>query len=217
MNTLLDLFQQFVEVYARALRVYGEAFRRRPLFLFLLILAYVAVLFMVPAVRYGVSDYWDRVTGRDVLQLRVVQLQLVIDQQQKVMEVLVSQRERVALFGDLSFDESWETAKHEESVLRLMDYAVFAMDREDYAYALEFLSEASGIQNTLAVPYLTGRIRYSQGNLAATVDEWTEVIRLDPDNRYPVVRLYLGIVLHQMGDTAESNRLLQEFLDPQGS
>lgn len=160
----------------------------------------------------GYPLYQLQKTQQIKLEDRIVYLEEKLNVQRLVSTRLASIDRRSELFKDIAFQEKWESEEVKAEVQRLLEYAEFASKKKDYSRALDFYKEANQIQETLASHYYAGRTSYLSGNLESTEKEWKLALALDSSIRYPEMRFYLGVILHEMGKIQESRELLSEYL-----
>lgn len=159
-----------------------------------------------------VIPFWNKITGKQELQGRLLDLSDRLARQQDIIDVQSRRTRQSSFLRKIDFDENWATEKSRLRIMRLLDYAEFALEKEDYRYAERLYQEASEIQQTITVPYYKGRLNYLLGDLEGAEAEWREAIRLDDKGRYPELRLYLAISLYEMDKDNETKKLLKEIL-----
>lgn len=202
------IFGLYVEAVLRLIR----AMKRRPVLAVFMIFSYIFILSWPLLLRSNKINYWDRITGREELELRILDLQTELDKRDEIIDALTNRKGAYSLYKDLTFEESWETEENRVTIQRLLEYADFAIEKEDYPYAEQVYQEALQIQETLSVHYNLGRLYYLQGNLTEAESEWKSVLELDSRGQYPEVRFYLGVLQHEKGSEDESNNNLSEYL-----
>jgi tetratricopeptide (TPR) repeat protein len=145
------------------------------------------------------------------LRKRVLDLEAQRQQQDQLLAALTSTTLESDFLKPLKFDERWRDDRARETVGRLVEYAEFAISKNDFEHAARFYSEADEVQPTLTIPYYEGRLAYRRGNLQRAEAKWLEAIKRDPEDKYPELRLYLGILYYQLGRIAEAKQYLKSF------
>lgn len=212
MNTLEKLLAAYVQSLQRLFQFYRRMLKKNPFLTLVAVVAYITMLVSLFIPRPPLSSYWNRITGRQELETRILELQEQLDRKDEIIDTLTKRTRASSVQKDLTFEETWETEENRANVLRLLDYADFAIEKEDYSYAERVYREASQIQETLSVHYYLGRLYHLQGDLTDSEVEWKRAIELDPQRRYPEVRFYLAILLYEMGNEKESTNFLEEYL-----
>lgn len=129
----------------------------------------------------------------------------------------ISRSKESRLFRNLEFKEKWQDDKTRTEILRLIDYARFAEEKNDYQYARRFYEEANRLQETSAVTYFLGRNAYLQGDLADVEAKWRKVIEWDKHLTYPEMRLYLALILYEEHKDNEAIGLMADYLKAIGT
>lgn len=195
----------------RLFQFYILIFREHPLLLLLFVVAY---LIIVTFVFWGqrIVTLLQAPQQVEHLQLRTIELQTQLEAQKKVLERLSQTTREPTIFRELQFTEQWKTDQARIQVTRLLEYADFAISKEDYQHAEKLYREAGEIQPTVSVPYYQGRLNYMQGDLEAAKSKWTEAIQADPEMKYPELRFYLGLIHYELNEDDESKELLRLYL-----
>lgn len=190
--------------------VYRRMFSRRPVLVVIMLFIYAAGVggFLF---KWTNTGSWESQKSRD-LRLRIQRMEMKGERDDAVIDVLRQRMRKVSFLKDLTFDEKWKSDETRTTVLRLLEYAQFALEKSDFSYAKGVYQDAAKVQPTLSVPYYLGRLHYLEGDLVSAESEWTTVIAADPQGKYPDLRLYLGILKYELGKKDESNTLLQEYL-----
>ena len=187
---------------------YRSIFRRHPAAIAGTAVAYVALvggyLFFL---RFQTTT--DRM---EESQHRIMELERILGQQRELFTVTAGQSSDIAFLKPLRFEEQWVRPEAQAAVGRLLEYAEFALSRNDLEHADRFYQEAAAIQPTIGVAYYQGRLAYRRGDTSRAEAKWREAISRDRSNRYPDLRLYLGVLYYQTGREAEAKRLLGEYL-----
>jgi len=150
------------------------------------------------------------------LQKRVLDLEAQRQQQDQVIATLTARATQTDFLKPLKFDERWRDDRARETVGRLVEYAEFAIAKNDFEHAGRFYNEANDVQPTVTIPYYQGRLSYRRGDLQRAEAMWLEAIKRDPDRKYPDLRLYLGVLYYQMGRASEAKRYLRSFGGDEG-
>lgn len=204
MNKVLDIYKR---------QLTSHPFITVTFFLFYLLLTLQFIF------KVNLIEKWRMLWKGDEIKVmqeqRISELQSKVEQQDKIIEVLTKREREYSFLRKLEFQEDWKAEDNRNNVLRILDYADFAIQKQDYSRAEQLYLEADKIQETLTVPYYRGRLAYIQGNLPAAESQWKRVISLDRQGRYPEVRLYLAIALYEIGKGSESKAFLKEYLDSQ--
>jgi tetratricopeptide (TPR) repeat protein len=145
------------------------------------------------------------------LRGRVLDLETQRRQQDQILATLTATTVQSDFLKPLKFDEKWRDERARETVGRLIEYAEFAMSKNDFEHAERFYSEANEVQPTVSIPYYEGRLAYRRGNLQRAEAKWLEAIKRDPDRKYPDLRLYLGVLYYQLGRAGEAKQYLKNF------
>lgn len=128
-----------------------------------------------------------------------------------IISRLDSTRVDSTLFRGLNMSDPYTNDATKNSISRLVEYAEFAISKNDYERAEGLFVEANQIQPTVGVAYQQGRLAYFRGNLKRTVERWQAAISLDSDRLNIELRLYLGIVLHELGRYEDGDQLILEY------
>jgi len=204
LRAALNVLDEVLGLYARALRKHRG--------IFLTIAAAYSIFSVFFLFRSELTNAWETVIGRRGAQQRIRMLESILEKQQQITETLASREKKPSFLRNLEFEEDWKSDHNRTEVLRLLDYADFALQKEDYARAKRMYEEAAQIQQTLTVPYYLGRLAYLQGDLAEAESNWRQVVNADTKNRYPEVRLYLGVALYELGREREAKAAFKEYL-----
>jgi tetratricopeptide (TPR) repeat protein len=145
------------------------------------------------------------------LQKRVLDLEAQRQQQDQVIATLTARATQTDFLKPLKFQERWRDDRARETLSRLVEYAEFAISKNDFEHAERFYNEANDVQPTVTIPYYQGRLAYRRGDLQRAEVMWLEAIKRDPDRKYPDLRLYLGVLYYQMGRFSEAKRYLSSF------
>lgn len=194
------------------LNLYKALWSRRPLTIVVVTLFYALVA--VATLFY--EDILDVMNAtREVKELRSLTAELkdASDQQARVIEILTKRTKYTSFVRYQVFHENWITEENRTNVLRLLEYAAFALEKEDFRHAEKLYREANEIQETLVVPYNLGRLSYLEGYIETAVSYWKTVIARDAGEQYPDIRLYLGIALYELGEDVESQQYFEEYLE----
>jgi tetratricopeptide (TPR) repeat protein len=198
------LLDDFLEIYKKLFVKHRWFF----VFSMVLYLAFVGFYFW----KTGIVSWPSR---QKELQKRVLDLEEQLHERDQVVATLTTRAGQVEFLKPLKFDERWQDDHSRETVGRLVEYAEFAITKNDFERAEGFYKEANDIQPTITVPYYRGRLAYRQGDLQRAEALWLEAIKRDPDNKYPDLRLYLGVLYYQIGRAREAQHYLR-FFDDQG-
>jgi tetratricopeptide (TPR) repeat protein len=191
------------------LRVYKRLFFQRP---------YMSAIVFV-AYTIGIAFYWRAPiiaafrapTEVTELRKRVLDLEGQRQQQDELLATLTARTVQSDFLKPLKFEERWRDERARETVGRLIEYAEFAISKNDFEHAERFYNEANQVQPTIAIPYYEGRLAYRRADLQRAETKWLEAIKRDPEHKYPDLRLYLGILYYQMGRVGEAKQYLKSF------
>ena len=131
---------------------------------------------------------------------------------ERAVDSLSRSRGNPRFIKSIAFDEEWESSRKQVEVQRLLEYAEFAESKDDVKRAKALYEEALTVQSTLGAKYALGRLGYASGDIANCLQHWEALIKEDGTGRYPLLRFYTGIVLHEHGQDAESAEMLAEYL-----
>ena len=201
-NALFEILEELASSYARLFR--------KPLVVAFMV---VYLLFSVGLVLKPVLiTKWAEVTGNARTEAQLKALELELQKQRTIAETLTTRLKKASFLRNLEFQEPWKNDQSRAEILRLLDYADFAIQKDDYPRARKLYEEAAQIQDTLSVPYYLGRLCYIQGDLSEAEANWKQVIKVDSTGQYPEIRLYLGITLYEMGREREGKEAFREYL-----
>lgn len=190
-----------------------ETIRRRSLTIKLMIV--VTFLYLIVGASYiawiSFNNYIRQ--SRSQIELRLHTLQAELQSQREIAAALAQRLQQPTIFKDLTFDETWADEGQRAAVTRLLEYAAFAAQKQDYQYADRLYGEALAIQRSPSVLYYFGRNAYFQGDFRKTEALWRDAISLDSTGKYPELRFYLAIVLHEMGNRQDAVELMIKYLD----
>jgi tetratricopeptide (TPR) repeat protein len=189
--------------------IYKQIFyRHRNLFV---ITSVCYILFLAILFRSQVSAFI--LAPRQALELRnrVLDLEAQRQEQERILSTLTARTTQADFLKPLKFDEKWRDEHARETVGRLVEYAEFALSKNDFEHADRFYTEAGEVQPTITIPYYQGRLAYRRGDLQRAEAKWLEAIKRDPERKYPDLRLYLGVLYYQLGRTAEAKQYLKSF------
>jgi tetratricopeptide (TPR) repeat protein len=206
-----DLFNAIFGVMEELAEAYGNALRRHKTFAAIFTVVYAAFVFGF-VFRPDLAKMWASITGETRTQQQIKALETDLMKQRTIAETLASRVKKASFLRNLEFQETWRNDESRAEILRLLDYADFAIQKDDYSRARKLYEEASQIQDTLSVPYYLGRLSYMQGDLSESEANWRQVIKLDAKAQYPEIRLYLGITLYEMGREREGKEVLRDYL-----
>lgn len=193
------------------LRVYKKLFSRYPYITGLVVVGYI-VAFIAFGNWRDMRDRIRALSHAKELQARILDLEMQRRQQDEILAALASAKGSQAEFlKPLKFADEWRDDRSRQEVGRLVDYAEYAMSKNDFDHAERFYQEADRLQPTVTIPYYEGRLAYKRGDLRKAESEWLEAIKRDPEGRYPDLRLYLGILYYQLGRTTEARSYIGYF------
>ncbi len=184
---------------------YREIIRRRPLFFALTTSLYAVFV----AGFYVYTTLESRSRGAEV---RLLELQDELAAREKLLAALTERREPSGVFADIDFAIEAATPEQRSEVLRLFDYASFAVEKRDYGHAERMYREALSVHDSAATRYYLGRLAYFQGNLSRAEAEWRSATERDTDGAYPLLRLYLGLALQEQGRHQEAVKAIREYV-----
>ena len=198
-------FKEVVEIYARPIR-------RHPFVYSAMLVVYTLIATSYLTTRGSILELIRAPRERRELQTRVLHLEAELQQQRQLVSSLGTRSQDIEFLRPLRFEESWQSEKSQASVSRLLEYAEFALSKNDYETAERFYSDAAAVQPTITVPYYQGRLAYRRGDLQKAETKWLEAIRLDRTNRYPDLRLYVGILYYRLGRVTDAQLYLSQYL-----
>ncbi len=170
-----------------------------------------SIVYFILVLGYGVGRSFLALREADELRMRVVELETQRRQQDQLLSTLTERTLQAEFLKPLKFEERWRDERTKQTVSRLVDYAEFAISKNDFERAERFYSEANQAQPTLTIPYYEGRLAYRRGDLQRAETKWLEAIKRDPEQRYPDLRLYLGVLYYQLGRVDEARTYLRIF------
>jgi tetratricopeptide (TPR) repeat protein len=190
--------------------MYRRLFERHPYLTALTLFIYL--MFIGFYFSGGSLVAWIR-APHEVIELRkrVLDLEAQRQQQDQLVATLTARTTQADFLKPLKFDEPWRDERARETVGRLIEYAEFAIAKNDFEHAERFYREANEVQPTVAIPYYEGRLAYRRGDLQRAEAKWLEAIKRDPQRKYPDLRLYLGVLYYQMGRVGEAKQYLKSF------
>jgi tetratricopeptide (TPR) repeat protein len=192
------------------LSMYKRAFLRHPYTLGLTFFVYfIIILFYI--LGGSPITWFHAVREGTELRKRVLDLETQRQQQDQLIATLTARTTQVDFLKPLKFDERWRDERARETVGRLIEYAEFAIAKNDFEHAERFYREANDVQPTVSIPYYEGRLAYRRGDLQSAEAKWLEAIQRDPERKYPDLRLYLGVLYYQLGRVGEAKRYLKSF------
>jgi tetratricopeptide (TPR) repeat protein len=201
-----------VEVMQQVFRWYKQLFSKHPFVVIATFFLYGSLAFYY-FVRSDLAAKWQlRSPDREIMEAQLQSLQQKLDQQDKVIDTLTKRTKESSFIRKLSFEESWKSDDNRANILRILEYADFAIEKEDYRRAESLYLEGDRVQPTLSIPYYLGRLYYIKGDLQGTERQWKKFIAVDSRGKYPEVRLYLAIVLYEMSKQDESKDLMRAYL-----
>lgn len=192
------------------LHVYKRLLSKHPFTFVVIILMYILILFFMVS-DYNLIDFIRAPFEAPILRERIRSFQEMEAEKDAIISRLTQSRDGSPLFRQLKFDEAWKNDEAKININRLLEYAAFAISKDDFTHARRLYDDASQIQETISVHYYQGRLAYLEGNLKHTINSWTSAVKLDTDRKYPILRLYLGIVFYEMGDDVGANRFIKEY------
>src|SRR6266446_2471082 len=197
-------------VLYRILNIYKLAFSRYR-FLFIVTAVVYLAFFVVFFAKGSLVEFFRATFEVKQLRTRVLELETERHQQEQLLATLSSRTSQADFLKPLKFEEKWRDEAARQNVSRLVDYAEFAVSKNDYEHAERFYSEADNIQPTVTIPYYEGRLAYRRGDLQLAEAKWLEAIKRDSGNKYPDLRLYLGLLYYQMGRSGEAQQFLKNY------
>jgi len=189
---------------------YKRIFLRHPYVTGTIVVIYVFSVIAFVSRRSVVQ--WLRAPGEVAeLRMRVLDLETQRRQQDQLLSTLAERTSQAEFLKPLKFEETWRDERAKQTVGRLVEYAEFAISKNDFEHAQRFYTEANEVQPTLTVPYYEGRLAYRRGDLQRAETKWLEAIKRDPGRRYPDLRLYLGVLYYQTGRLDEAKAYLGSY------
>ena len=198
-----------------AVRGYKMLLTKHPLVMGVLLTLYFlfGVTFVLQAVyRISPTEVLRGPIEAPKLRSRVQALEASLAEKDALINRLSKESLRAPHFSDLSFEENWISEEARASVIRLLEYAAFAVGKEDYRHAERMFEEANLIQETISAAYQQGRLGYARGDLRMTTLKWRRAIELDQESRYAILRFYLAIVYHELAEEERSRELVREYV-----
>jgi tetratricopeptide (TPR) repeat protein len=192
------------------LSTYKRIVSQHPLVFSLSAVFYVTIV-AVWVVRQPLMEYLLAPHEEADLRARVVELEDLRRQQDQLLSTFTSRTTQAEFLKPLKFEERWRDDRARETVGRLVEYAEFAISKNDFEHAERFYSEANEVQPTITIPYYEGRLAYRRGDFQRAETKWLEAIKRDTERKSPDLRLYLGILYYQMGRLDEAKKYLRDF------
>ena len=191
--------------------IYTRIFKRRPIFFILTTLIYTIFIIWF-FFRSEIKDALMYSTEGKQLSIQIKELEDQIRNKDLILDTLTRRSKTASFIKDMDFQEKWESEKNKIEIERLLEYAAFALRKNDPGRAERLYNESESIQETLSSNYSLGALYYFEGQLESTISAWERFIRIDSKNNYPIVRFYLSIAYHEKGNDAKSIQLLKAYL-----
>lgn len=146
------------------------------------------------------------------LKLRLKNTQLELDNNKQLIYELSDKDRRFGFLRKIEIRDEKITGQQKAEVSRLIEYAEFALGKEDFKYAEQFYNEANNSVETSIGHYYLGRLFYIQGITEKAEIEWMKAIKLDENFRYPELRFFISILLYELGKDKDSKEYLEQYL-----
>jgi len=205
------ILHAYSKVLTEFSRIYLRMLRRHPR----QIISIVFVYMMVLAAFLGASNFAmrRRMAVLSNIEPMVPLLREEISQQKLVIASLTSARGLPTVFAVTHFEEDWSDLSKGAEVRRIFEYAHFALSKGDYARATTLFEEAETVQPTTQSQYYLGLLSYVRGDMKSCIARWVSLAEEDSSNRFPDLRLYIAMVLHEMGDEAGCVKWLTTYIE----
>lgn len=174
----------------------------------------IMVIYVIVITIYTYKGFFEKNQKEELekINLRLTQTQAELEKNKNLLQKVNSVDRQFGFLKKLEFREDSINKDDKDNLLRALDYADFAITKHDYKYAEQFYLDANQKVNSSVGHYYLGRLYYIQGLLEKAEAEWRKAISIDQNNRYPEIRFYLGILLHELNKDNESKQLLNKFL-----
>ena len=193
------------------LSIYTKLFKRHPFFLVFSVIIY-AIIFMWFFFRTEVRDIWINIREGNVYREQLLELKNELRAREQILNTLTKRSRSASFIKDIAFIEKWKSEENKTEVGRLIEYADFAVRKNDPNRAESLYQESLSIQETFSANYELASLYYSEGNLEKAIASWEKFKKLDSENNYPVVGLYLGIAYHELGEEEKSLSNLKNYV-----
>ncbi len=183
---------------------------KKPFYIFftLIYTIFAAVYFY----KSEIVDTFKYVKDGKQLRLQIKELEQEVVDKDLIINTFTRRSSTASFIKDLNFDEKWQSEKNKIEIERLLEYAAFALRKNDSQRAERLYKEAESIQETLSSNYNLGALYYYEGQLGSAISVWERFITIDSNSKYPIVRFYLSIVYHEKGNNEKSIKLLKDYL-----
>lgn len=188
---------------------YIKLLKERPAWLSVLVAGYIMAFVMY--FFFLQRQRLERELKKDVSMI-MVELENENADLKKLVATLSEARGQPRLFKPITFEETWENNEKKKEVQRILEYADFALSKDDIKRAMVLYEEALTVQETFSAKYALGRLEYLSGNINSCVQHWSQIIEADTEGLYPLLRFYLAVAFHEQGQEKQSREYLQKYL-----
>jgi len=113
-------------------------------------------------------------------------------------------------FKPLDFNEPAES-----SLLRSLDYAKYALTKDDFEYAKRLLEDATAIQKTPATEYLLGVLAFKSGDLKKASEHWQFAVQTKNVRNQAEILYLLIVASHEQGDAESTSNYMEQYIQIQ--
>lgn len=191
--------------------MYTSFFKRKPFWGFLILLIYIFFAVWV-FFRSEIADTFKYAKEGKQLSIQIKDLEEIVRSKDLIIDTLTRRSKTASFIKNLDFNEKWQSEKTKIEIERLLEYAAFALRKNDSKRAERLYKEAESIQETLSSNYNLGALYYFEGQLESTIRAWEKFITIDSGIKYPIVRFYLSIAYHEKGNNDKSIKILKNYL-----
>lgn len=171
----------------------------------------ISVLYVVSFFAYFI--YKSNINQERKYQLELDNLRENIKRQDEILRKLNSNLD-FSFYTQLKIREEVDTTV-EANLLRLLEYATLAEEKQDFEYALKIYNDAEKLIYTSLVGYNKSKIFYKQGKVENSIKELRKAIENDTSILYPEMRLVLSVILqtNNSNGNEEIIRLLKQYIE----
>jgi len=184
---------------------YRKLFKSPIFFLFMAVYSAGAIVYVT---------YTQEKKRKTEISLQKAKLEREIDKLQMLINEnhTLKIKHNSTLFKDIEIRDSLDVKGEQANFKRILEYAQFALDKEDYEYAERFYQDGINSYKSSVANYYLARLYYIQNKLKMSEIELNKAILKDSKNIYPEYNFYLAVINFELDKRTVSKDLLREYL-----
>ena len=159
---------------------------QKPLFWFILAVYLLSIVVFIykPLIQKSIDSELRFASAR------ITDLEFSLEKSEQLISLCKKNYKSYGFLNLIEFRETNLIDQERKKLLRLFEFAEFAIEKEDFVYAEKLYLEANNTYNSAYGYYLIGRLYYISGALDKAESAWQNAIEIDSELFYPEIRFY---------------------------